>query len=37
VQTIPRLGHLAHEEAPETVADLVRGIADRAGLLAPIG
>ena len=27
VQTIPRLGHLAHEEAPETVASLIRSIA----------
>jgi magnesium chelatase accessory protein len=27
VQTIPRLGHLAHEEAPQTVASLIRSIA----------
>jgi magnesium chelatase accessory protein len=27
VQTIPKLGHLAHEEAPETVASLIRSIA----------
>ncbi|WP_020503975.1 alpha/beta fold hydrolase BchO [Lamprocystis purpurea] len=27
VQSIPRLGHLAHEEAPQTVASLIRSIA----------
>jgi magnesium chelatase accessory protein len=35
VQTIPRLGHLAHEEEPETVAALIRTIAGRYGLLDP--
>ena len=29
VETIPRLGHLAHEEEPEAVARLVRTIAQR--------
>jgi magnesium chelatase accessory protein len=35
VQTISRHGHLAHEEAPDIVADQVLGIAERFGLLKP--
>jgi magnesium chelatase accessory protein len=33
--TLPGLGHLAHEEAPERVADLIRQAARDAGVLAP--
>jgi magnesium chelatase accessory protein len=32
VISLPGLGHLAHEERPEEVADLVKGLADRLGL-----
>ena len=32
VVSLPRLGHLAHEEAPQQIADLVAGLADEAGL-----
>ena len=35
IETIPGLGHLAHEEAPAVVAKLVRGIGERFGLLGP--
>uniref|UniRef100_UPI0025E87841 alpha/beta fold hydrolase BchO n=1 Tax=uncultured Thiodictyon sp. TaxID=1846217 RepID=UPI0025E87841 len=34
IETIPGLGHLAHEEAPGIVADLIRRIAERVGLVA---
>jgi magnesium chelatase accessory protein len=33
--TLSRLGHLAHEEAPQRVADLIRQAARDAGVLAP--
>ncbi|WP_295389044.1 alpha/beta fold hydrolase BchO [uncultured Thiodictyon sp.] len=33
IDIIPGLGHLAHEEAPGIVAGLIRGIAERIGLL----
>ncbi|WP_296699818.1 alpha/beta fold hydrolase BchO [Thiocapsa sp. UBA6158] len=32
VISLPGLGHLAHEERPEEVADLVKGLADRLGV-----
>jgi magnesium chelatase accessory protein len=32
VISLPGLGHLAHEERPEEVAELVKGLADRLGL-----
>ena len=35
VQSISPHGHLAHEEAPDIVANAVRGIADRLGLFKP--
>lgn len=32
VIAVPGLGHLAHEEQPRQIADLVKGVADRLGL-----